>query len=268
MKIRLKKVDKLKIFYKLFFSLLVFGFVLSGWIINLNSLHANQDIYMQKHNNKASYFLIDGYTNTAFYFSFFTIQTNIFCLSFMFLAAIFHKKEDKIWFLKNKIALMITIYITITFLIFNTMLLPLVIAQNLFTNAYQWIDTIVMHVICPISFIYFYLRLFNREQKINKNYLYKKQIPMTVIYPLVWFIFNMLKSILISSTVKNSIVLKNKLDLKQSYYQYFFMNLTGKTFGAPNYIWFFIALIFILSIIIGLSYLYNKFCYVKNNINN
>lgn len=180
------------------------------------------------------------------YFSFFTIQTNIFVSLWLIFAAIFYEQEGKInsrWF-GQYMALAITTYITITGLVFNVMLLPTIINQ--LTTFYQWFTNVVQHMVVPIvMIIYFFMMARDHNSVLPTKQFWKKRMGYYYIYPIVWVIVMEIRGEFRWQAGKVWA------------YQYFFLNFHKSFYGLAGGIWFLIATVFIILIIFGISTLFN-----------
>ncbi|WP_342252258.1 Pr6Pr family membrane protein [Spiroplasma endosymbiont of Amphibalanus improvisus] len=237
-----------KIIFKLVCAGIGISFLLYSWIygvVNLQELYNDALI-----DGNTAYFYSNAYTYTQYYFSFFTIQTNIFCLLFFLIAGIWHNKEGKWKIISQDIATPIAIYITITALIFNSMLLPAMLSAG-GVSALDWIITEWEHGLFPILFVlYVILWMENRESWDVKKFM-KKKVYIYISYPLLWCIMAMIRGTLIGTFNEISETTSNP-----EYFNYFFLDVTTTTFGIPGYIWFLIAFVAVLSILLGTGALY------------
>ncbi|ALD66458.1 Pr6Pr family membrane protein [Spiroplasma cantharicola] len=272
-----KNLKDWKLWYKLSISLLIIGFLLQGFIrgmINIGDSVYKIDgeefkkwaIYIKDiNNNKPGEFV--GYDYQGYiinYFSFFTIQSNIL-VAIWFLVSFFnHNREGQVKFLSRTITLCVVTYITITGLIFNGMLLPQVLLteNDLVLTPIWWIDQMVLHTVVPIATIAYYLFLMKQELNFSFKEFIKKDFLVMCIYPIIYLIFSLIRGELIYRSVGSNALLASK----KGAYPYFFLEIhNNQVSGLSGIVWMFIAIIAIISIIIGLGSLY---LFIASKINN
>ncbi len=182
-------------------------------------------------------------------FMYFTIESNLFVLIWLLYAAFNPNKEGKNKnILSPYISIFICIYITITGLVYNSLLLP----KSQPTNIMGWISTLIEHMLTPILFIIYFIFFYNiyeseivSYKKFSKEHLYKMYI-----YPIFWIIIVELRAFF---RLHSGVPSKEK-----SAFLYFFLNFTNEknSFGIEN--WIFLILIVFVLLILGtlLAYFY------------
>ncbi|WP_368486124.1 Pr6Pr family membrane protein [Spiroplasma sp. DGKH1] len=233
-----------RVYYKLFFGGLIGAVCLYGWISPLvNGITIPSNVEWS--NEASQNFMKDKGDFTFNYFSFFTIQTNILVWVWLLAAGLFPKYEGKNKWLGYNMALAITVYISITFLIYNAMLLP----AGQPTNAKGWFLTVIQHMVCPIAMIVYFLFMMPKNEITPNRQYWNKQVWKLYFYPILWGIFNMIRG-------------EFRWQAGKAYpYQYFFLNVHKPFAGLPGAAWFVIAIIIIAGLVFGLATLYNTICY-------
>ncbi|WP_342272918.1 Pr6Pr family membrane protein [Spiroplasma endosymbiont of Acasis viretata] len=128
------------------------------------------------------------------YFSFFTIQTNVFVIIWLISSAIFWEQEGRInskWF-GQYMTLAVTTFITITGIVFNVMLLPTLVNQ--LQTFYAWFTNIVQHIVVPIiMIIYFFIMPREQGSVFTTKEFWKKRMWMYYIYPVIWAVIMLIR---------------------------------------------------------------------------
>ena len=167
------KINWYKFSYKMFFSLLSLGVLLAGWIQGIIDLSQIQNDVISK-STHLDYYNIDANTYTLNYFITFTVQSNLLCIAFFLLASMFPRKEGQWQVISQKIGLPVAIYITITGIIFNSMLLPVAVAKGEMNGAFPWFETQVMHTVLPIAFVVYIICFLENPKKLYLSIFIKK----------------------------------------------------------------------------------------------
>ncbi|AKX34174.1 hypothetical protein SLITO_v1c05260 [Spiroplasma litorale] len=239
-----------KITYKYFFAILSCISIYTYYFYKLFSGHG-----LDTYNNNYEIYTLD-------YFSTFTLISNILCQIWLLWAAITPKKEGnskftsrkKFVFLSHTTALTFSVMITITFIVYNFILVP--IDTGFPTHSYDAFATIVNHIITPIAFVVYFLFLMDNKREIDLNRFFTRKF---------WIQFTILISYCIISLIKGELRYRSDSQLyntpsgKNTWYPYFFLNLHNANgpLGIPGYGWFIIAFILIIGVMIGFTYLYN-----------
>ena len=235
--------DRFLIFFKLFFGFATLTVVFSAWIIDLHNLHFDP--------KKPNYYDLNGDIFSIHYFSFFTIQTVSFCALFWIGAGFCHNKEGKWGIFKWQYGLAVAVYITITFIIFNSLLWPtFLVAQP---GPFDWFQTCWEHIVVPIAFITYYVFLLRGVSQANIKLFFCRQVWWYFIYPLAWLTYALVNGYL--KAYRNYITTLFPHD-HVIYFDYFFLNLSGHKWGLPGYFWFVTAFVVVAAIIISSSCLY------------
>lgn len=197
--------DKKLFLYRSIGVSLIFIFLVCDFILVLNTTKIKHAL--SSHGEKLSY-----------YYAFFTTQSNylvfVYFVIYLFQIKFKNSKPDFI------IRLMITVYITMTMIIFW---LGLFTQDNLAKNAsiYEWISTIILHTVIPIIMIISFImtagdNFYNFDNHHKNNYW------LICLYPFVYLI-----CVLIRGYIRH-------LDNKSEYtlFPYFFLNFYN-TNGLP-----------------------------------
>lgn len=234
-------MNKIRIAYKLTFSILGLATLLSCYIYNV----VNGETIRNDYSGNYEIYTIDFLTT-------FTMLSNLFVLFWMLLAAIFYKKENDSKFLSYNCALTAGVYITVTFIIYNFVLVPL--DTGFPSKPFDQYVTVVDHIITPIAFIIYLLILMPKKEAVNLNEFFLKRF---------WVIFCLILGYCILTMLRGELRFRSSgtTYVGEGYnllYPYFFLNVhqTGPL-GIPGYGWFMIAFIAIVGILIGFCYLYN-----------
>ncbi|WP_162649416.1 hypothetical protein [Spiroplasma sp. TIUS-1] len=198
---------------------------------------------------------------TIFYFTFFTSQSNIFVILWCLISVI--KWNKKSITDNDLLTYAIATYITITMLIFQTMLFPLSFIKNsegeMAISSWRFINWFTqesLHLIGPLMFIIFVLIVRQKSSTIDTKTLVTKKIWVSFTYPLIWGI---------GELIRGEFYYQSNRPVGTQYH-YFFMNihLNGGESGypipglsIPGILWFIIAILFILAIALGFFVLYN-----------
>ncbi|WP_425380854.1 Pr6Pr family membrane protein [Spiroplasma endosymbiont of Polydrusus pterygomalis] len=188
-----------------------------------------------------------GYTMS--WFSFFTTQTNILVLIWFLIAIKNHLQEEKSNILQSYFSLATAVYITITCLIFNFLLLPMsLLNTNIVLNVWQWIAQLLLHTFIPILTVVYIIVFAKHAQLISTKLVYKKKIGLFFIYPIIYLIYGVGKGLLCEYS---------GMDVNTAY-QYFFLQVTNPNIlGLPGIVWLIIISILICGIIFLFTGLYN-----------
>lgn len=129
--------------------------------------------------------------------SFWSVQTNVLAGLWFLYAIFYHNREKENKFTNINSQIYITIYITVTFLIFWG-----IIVTNVFENAVYdfktrtWSDLIITsitHLITPLLAIIFLIFSLGEQKFSYKNYIFKKSFIM-LIYPVSYLIFVIIRA--------------------------------------------------------------------------
>ncbi len=120
--------------------------------------------------------------NFGFIFSTYTYQSNLMVLIWLTIAVIFQERNSDHWFFSETVRGAITLYITVTFIIFAILLAPLYHPTGI--AAYQ---NIVLHYLIPLAFI---LDWVLTESRREYNWAY---IIYWLAYPLCYLVFSIIR---------------------------------------------------------------------------
>ncbi len=187
----------------------------------------------------------------------FTIQSNILVLVFFVLVIINHFKKNKFPTINyGRFKFTVTIYITITFVIFWVSLFKILITTTDFSNPIDFmnfVNTFLLHLFTPTIMIIFYFVTSGIKKWAIKPTL-TKTLPISISYLFIYLTY-----ILIKGTFVGQIVNKNEIDYS---YPYFFLNVKA-SLGT-----FFMYLGIILGLFLALFaiyYYYNNWKYQRNH---
>ncbi len=134
-------------------------------------------------------------------FSYFTIQTNILVVSWYILALVYSKSDEKPFILGARVRGALTLYITVTFMVFAALIHAKWNPQGL-----QLLIACITHYVTPIFFI---IDWYITEERGT----YKWNYPVYwIIYPLLYLVYALLFNYLTGTALYHFINLK-KLDL-------------------------------------------------------
>lgn len=200
---------------------------------------------------------------TFFYFTYFTIQSNLFVALWCIIAACQHLKEGNTKITKSIIAYSVATYITITGLIYNFMLFPLAFIKDAdgvmpVSNfkPMTWISQQSLHTISPITFVLYTVLFRTRGELIEQKTLLKTKWWVPFTYPVIWGVGDLLRGEMYYRSGRPS----------EIQYHYFFMHIhqNGGTEGypikglkLPGVAWFIIAIGIIAAISFGFFVLYS-----------
>lgn len=238
-----------KFYFKLLFGLFLAGTIIYTWLEPMINGIIVPDSEKEVSPNW-EWFVQDKGDYTLNFFSFFTIQTNIFVAIWFLVLAIYHDQEGK----KTSkwcgpyMALGVTTLITITGLIYNTMLLPTQINMKGF---YFWFTSVIENMIAPIVMIVYFLAFMTKEKGsvLETKAFLKDKLIMFYIYPIIWLVVMLIRG-------------EFRYRVGKAFaYQYFFINVHKKSYGLAGWVWLIIALAIIFLIVLGFSTLYNWILY-------
>lgn len=257
-----------KFWFQLAIAILIFAAILTDYIdrmVNISDLVGDNknSIWEVNSFDKDGKALV-GYDYAGFtfyYFTYFTTQSNIFVAVWCLISVIrFNKKSITD---NDLLTYAVATYITITMIIYQTMLFPTSFGKNAdgvmilslwgFEN---WFSQEILHLIAPIMFIVFVVRFRESHSLISTKTLLTKKIWVSFTYPLVWGI---------GELIRGEFYYRSNRPVGTQYH-YFFMNVHQnggdngypvESLAMPGVVWFLIAILFILAISIGFFTLYN-----------
>ncbi|AUB31672.1 Pr6Pr family membrane protein [Spiroplasma floricola] len=266
-----------KLWYKLVVALLILTFIVEMLIrglLNISSQTSKNQpsiwTIWSKDGNVIGY---DYFGYVINRFSYFTIQSNILIVVWLLVGFFNHNKEGQIKILQKTFSLSVITYITVTAMIFNFMLLPKVLASsNNNFKAILWVEQIIVHTLGPIAAIIYFLFFMKQDIEFNFKKFIKKDFWRIAIYPFAYLVYILIRGELIYRSYGSNAALAGK----HKAYPYFFLEIHNKnvlglrneSFINNGLAWFFIAIITIIGIIIGLGSLYLFIGQKTNNMRN
>lgn len=190
----------------------------------------------------------------------FTIQSNILVLVFFILALINQITKNKLqtinhgWF---KFA--VTIYISITFIIFWASLFKILIQTTDFNNSIDvmnFVNTFLLHLFTPTIMIAFYFVTSGTAKWTIKPTL-TKTLPKSITYLFIYLTY-----ILIKGSFVGQIVNKSGWSVVDYSYPYFFLNIKENL--GTFFLYFFIILLLFFGLF-ACYYYYNNWKYYRNH---
>lgn len=118
-------------------------------------------------------------------FSAYTVQSNVVVLSWLSIALIFQERNKGHWFFSGVIRGAITLYITVTFLIFAILLAPLYHPTGI-----EGFSNLMAHYLVPIAFIVDWILT-----EMHHEYPWK-YIIFWLAYPIFYLIFTLIRAAL------------------------------------------------------------------------
>lgn len=253
---------------------LVLILILSAIIITLASLIINTIIAIKSNNPYGQAINIDDliknktnnlwtpigpWANIWTSLSTFTIQTNILVLIFFILALINYIKKEKFYWIHGYFKLALTVYISITMIIFWTSLFSSLIKLTNFNSSIgiaNFINTFLLHLITPlITIIYFFFTAGSNKWLFKPTFT--KGLALSNIYLFVYLGYALIKGNFVGF-VKVKIIDNTVIPIIENSYPYFFLNIKN------NLNIFFIYLFIILSLFLILFFTF----YLLNNWKN
>ncbi|AHI53246.1 Pr6Pr family membrane protein [Spiroplasma culicicola] len=230
------KYKQILAIYKWLFGLLSFATIVSYYIYNIVEGSEIKNVYSGSYE-----------TYTIDYFTTFTLLSNVLACSWFLTAAIKPKKEGSGLFLSYTSANSIATMITVTFLIYNFVLVPL--DTGFPSHPVDQTNTIINHIITPIAFVIYAVVLMPNKSSINLNEFFIKRF---------WIQFTMVLGYCIFAMVRGELRYNSGEEYQNILYPYFFLNIHAQgPLGIAGIGWFFIAFFGIIGLLIGFSYLYN-----------
>lgn len=203
------------------------------------------------HSYLAQYDLLYADKGTIF-IAFFTQQSNIITVIYFYFMACFHFNRKKLNNNSFLIRLFVTVYITVTSIIFTAGLLPGLVDSSAY-DIKGWIFTSFLHYIIPIAMIIYYFWLSGRFhyslRKFTKKSLYK-----IYIYPFFYFLFVMIRGELRHNNPKlHNLYDRFPLGSFDIEYPYWFLNYHHYPYGIAMIA---VTFLFMFLLVTALTYLY------------
>jgi len=179
---------------------------------------------------------------TLFYMGYFTFQTNIFVLVWFITSIVkFNFKPNikghKSFILSRTSTLMITVFITITGIIFNAVLLPVGLSGAETIDVWNMIIVQeIGHGIVPLMMLLYTLFCDNRiYQKTNWSRFFARDISIGIVYLIIYLTFGLIRGGIVYASLEgvNLVIDGQTINGANEYishfniraYQYFFLNV-------------------------------------------
>jgi len=240
-----------KYWYKLFAFILATTFLLFSLImgfIEIGSDLGPAPDHLPKWNLENGW---DYESKLLMYFSYFTNQTNWLVAFWLLWALIFPKKEGQGKLLSFTGSILVATYISITGIIWLGVLFPASLVSGNARPWYDWMSSVVLHVIIPVMFV-LYVTLWMKKVFAIGPLKWLKRSWITMIYPAIYGVIMLIRGEIRLASGHSS----------ASSYPYFFLEIHATSFGISGVAWFFIAIFLIMGIAIGFSTVY---AWVINN---
>ncbi|AXK50948.1 Pr6Pr family membrane protein [Spiroplasma alleghenense] len=219
-----------KICYKLVFGINGICILLWGYISGMlntemitNQYHGNYQLYTEE------------------FITTYTFLSNILVLTWLIFSGVFHKWENKNKYQSQNFALAISCYISVTFIVYNFVLIPV---EGWPSSASDQAITIFDHMINPIVMVCYLVFLMDGKQKVGvkKEFLTK----------FVWIWAGTL-GYCVFAMLRGELRINSGDYFKGMEYPYFFLNVHS----GLGVVWFIMAFISISGMLVGFSMLYN-----------
>jgi len=221
-------------------TLLVSGLVNIHREFDLEGINLRWEIYDREGNR-----FWDYDSSTLMYFSYFTTQTNILVMIWFFIAVMKPHQEGKGRLLSYTGTLLIATYISITSIVWLTILLPGMIVSKIQRPSYEWPASVLLHLIVPVMFVLYFTLWMNQTKKLaTKRWV--KLSWVIILYPVIYGVLMLIRGETRLASGYSSI----------TSYPYFFLEIHETFMDVPGYAWFFIALTVVLAVAFGFSTLY------------
>ncbi|AHB36520.1 Pr6Pr family membrane protein [Spiroplasma apis] len=238
------KYKNFQVSYKLFFGILSALTLYSYYLYNVIDGSEIKDTY---YNNYEIY--------TIDYFTTFTLLSNVLVHVWLIYSGIKHKNEGKTKLLSYTTANALATMITITFLVYNCVLIPV---NGFPSSAFSVFTTLVDHAIVPVAFVIYVLFFMTGKQRVGYNEFFLKKFWIQFTLVLGYCIFAMVRGELRYANESYYSYLNSSGKVQNHLYPYFFLDVHHNgPMNLPGYVWFMIAFVGIIGIMIGFSYLYN-----------
>lgn len=251
---------KLKLNFKRINWKLIYCFFVASTITIVLVFDFYHFLYWDSNLAKYKLYLSD---RAGIFISFVTQQTNILVAIYFwitFFGKILNPKRDKIK--RDLLRLIVTVYITITGVVFFSGLLPGLIDSNKYTDG-EWVLTLFLHCINPILMIIYFLW---NAGKIRYDFLTfsKYFLYQIYIYPLTYIIWILIRGELRHQSWRiHSQVKAHGVEIFDLEYPYWFLNYHHAKYGVMILV---MAIVFILLLTTVLTYAFlalNNWIYSK-----
>ncbi|MDQ7982637.1 MAG: hypothetical protein REH79_00250 [Spiroplasma sp.] len=191
----------------------------------------------------------------------FTVQSNILVLVFFILALINRLTKTKLQFVNGWFKFAVTIYISITLIIFWAALFQPLITNTDFSKSLDvlnFLNTFLLHLFTPVIMIIFFFITSGTTKWAIKSTL-TKALPIIISYMFIYLFYALIKGEFVG-------LLKNKKGFLFVDYSfpYFFLNVKEKL--GTFFLYFFIILILFIGLF-AVYYFYNNWRYDRKEGN-
>jgi len=221
-------------------TLLVSGILNIHREFDLEGINLRWEIYDRDGNR-----FWDYDSSTLMYFSYFTTQTNILVMIWFLIAVIKPQQEGKGRLLSYTGTLLIATYISITSIVWLTILLPGMIVSKIQRPSYEWPASVLLHLIVPVMFVLYFTLWMNQTKELTTK-RWVKISWVIILYPVIYGVLMLIRGEVRLASGYSSI----------TSYPYFFLEVHETFMDIPGYAWFFIALGVVLAVAFGFSTLY------------
>ncbi|WP_338972751.1 Pr6Pr family membrane protein [Spiroplasma endosymbiont of Panorpa germanica] len=219
-----------KICYKLIFGINGICILLWGYISGM----LNTEMIQNSYRGDYQYFTEEFITT-------YTFLSNILVLTWLIYSGIFHSRENKNKYQSQGFATAISCYISVTFIVYNFVLIPV---EGWPSSAADQAITIIDHMVNPIVMVVYLVFLMENKTKINLKEFFIKKFIWVWAGTLAYCVFAMLRGELRVNSDPN---------FEGRYYPYFFLDVHS----GLGVLWFLMAFVSITGMLIGFSFLYN-----------
>lgn len=182
----------------------------------------------------------------------FTIQTNLMVLIFFILALVNYFKKNRIPTINlGRFKFSVTIYITITFVIFWSSLFKNTINNTDFHDSVallSFVNTFLLHLFTPLAMIGYYLLTSGFVKWAIKPSAIKT-LPIAISYLFIYLAYALIKGTFVGQVVNN--------EVKYSY-PYFFLNIKE---NIGNFFIYFAIILVLFLVLFLIYYYYNNYQY-------
>ncbi|WP_338970483.1 hypothetical protein [Spiroplasma endosymbiont of Labia minor] len=186
--------------YKIISAALILFAIIWGYIIGFKQT-AQNDVFLNNQNGGVI-FGGDTFLYTVNFFTYFTIQSNIFVMIFFIIVLILYKYEGKHKWLSFPVVCMVTVYITITGLIYNCLLLP---TEGAPTTTSGWVTSMIEHVFAPIAMIIYLLFIMENKKFYTIREMITRHLWRFMSFPILYLFIDMIGWYTKKSSSSNSL---------------------------------------------------------------
>ncbi|AUM62887.1 Pr6Pr family membrane protein [Spiroplasma monobiae] len=231
--------------------------------------------YVRYINKNGEITAVGGDLTTAlgFMFGMFTFQSNLLVMIWFVLVFIKGGNEDKGSFTTYYWSMAVSVYITVTFIIFNFLMLPTVHKNGAVDggemNAAWWAMNMMLHTVAPLCMIFYFVFWYKKSNYgTTKELFTSKKILWILSYPVVYALVIVVRGEILYLAWNNNYGFAKAAWI----WPYPFLNIRNTgwiTDNMPGYVSLIVAVFIIAGIIFGFSSAYNaSIVSLENKINN